>query len=299
MTRSRLKQVVSVEPNFLFANSSDATSFGNFIASWSEIAQKKPLSCIPDHNRHLRARSSPKYQPSLDQTFMKCTMKEIQNMLMNHVFLKCLYHIEASSINMLQKLASVNGIERTKIEAFSAYVWKIMVGTIDERHKKCKMGWLVDGRERMERRKNLMSNYIGNVLCLAFGEASLQELKEASISNIANTVHEAISKVNIEDHFLDLIDWIECHRPGLMLAKAVLGHEGPTLMVSSGQRFPVKQVNFGFGSPMLGTVYTSIQRVGVGANGDGSWTVSAILWPEFEAAIQDDPIFHPMFASHL
>ncbi|KAG5126753.1 hypothetical protein JHK82_027588 [Glycine max] len=181
-------------------------------------------------------------------------------MLMNHVFLKCLYHIEASSINMLQKLASVNGIERTKIEAFSAYVWKIMVGTIDERHKKCKMGWLVDGRERMERRKNLMSNYIGNVLCLAFGEASLQELKEASISNIANTVHEAISKVNIEDHFLDLIDWIECHRPGLMLAKAVLGHEGPTLMVSSGQRFPVKQVNFGFGSPMLGTVYTSIQR---------------------------------------
>lgn len=37
----------------------------------------------------------------------------------------------------------------------------------------------------------------------------------------------------------------------------------------------------------------------LGANGDGSWTVSAILWPEFEAAIQDDPIFHPMFASHL
>ena len=116
-----------------------------------------------------------------------------------------------------------------------------MIGTIDERHKTCKMGWLVDGRERMERRKNLMSNYIGNVLCLAFGEASLQELKEASISNIANTVHEAISKVNIEDHFLDLIDWIECHRPGLMLAKAVLGHEGPTLMVSSGQRFPAKK----------------------------------------------------------
>ena len=164
----------------------------------------------------------------------------------------------------------------------------------------------MDGRERMGRGKNLMSNYIGNVLSLAFGEASIQELKEASISEIAKTVHEAISKVNNEDHFLDLIDWIECHRPGLMLAKAVLGQEGPTLVVSSGQRFPVKEVDFGFGSPLLGTVYTSIQKVGVSymnqrlsAKGDGSWTVSAILWPELEAALQDDPIFHPMSASHL
>ncbi|KAK7392907.1 hypothetical protein VNO78_21357 [Psophocarpus tetragonolobus] len=285
----------------------DATSFGKFIASWCEMAQKKPLSCIPDHSRHLYARSTPKYHPSLDQTFMKCTMKEIQNMPMNHISLKRLYHIKASSINMLQKLASVNGVKRTKIEAFSAYVWKIMIGTIDDqKYKKCKMGWLVDGRERMGRGKNLMSNYIGNVLSLAFGEGSIQELKEASISDIANTVHEAISKVNNEAHFLDLIDWIECQRPGLMLAKAVLGQDGPVLVVSSGQRFPVKEVDFGFGSPLLGTVYTSIQGVGVGymnqrlsAKGDGSWTVSAILWPELEAALQDDPIFHPMSASHL
>lgn len=285
----------------------DASSFGKFIASWCEIAQNKPLSCTPDHTRHLCARSSPKYHPSFDQTFMRCTIKEIQNMPMNHISLKRLYHIEASSINMLQKLASVNGFKRTKIEAFSAYVWKIMTGAIDQRHEKCKMGWLVDGRERMVRGdKNCMSNYIGNVLSLAFGEASIQELKERSISEIANTVHEAISKVNNEGHFLDLIDWIECHRPGLMLAKAVLGQEGPVIVVSSGQRFPVTEVDFGFGTPLLGTVYTSIQRVGVGymnqrlsAKADGSWTVSAILWPELEAALQDDPIFQPMSASHL
>ncbi|TKY53366.1 Anthranilate N-benzoyltransferase protein 1 [Spatholobus suberectus] len=227
-------------------------------------------------------------------------------MPMNHISLKRLYHIEASNINMLQRLGSVNGIKRTKIEAFSAYVWKIMIGTIDQRHKKCKMGWLVDGRERMGRGKNSMSNYIGNVLSLTFGEASIQELKEAPISDIANTVHEAISKVNNEAHFLDLIDWIECHRPGLMLAKALLGQEGPAVVVSSGQRFPVTEVDFGFGTPLLGTVYTSIPRVGVGymnqrlsAKGDGSWTVSAILWPELEAALLDDPIFEPMSASHL
>ncbi|XP_061359892.1 coniferyl alcohol acyltransferase [Gastrolobium bilobum] len=284
----------------------DATSFGKFISSWCEIAQNKPLSCQPDHTRHLCARSPPKYEPSLDQTFIKCTMEEIQNMPMKHISLKRLYHINASSINMLQRLASVGGTKRTKIEAFSAYVWRIMIGTIDQSHEKCKMGWLVDGRERMGTGKNTMSNYIGNVLSLAFGEASIQELKKASISDTANIVHEAISKVKNEAHFLDLIDWVECHRPGLMLAKAVLGQEGPVLVVSSGRRFPVTEVDFGFGTPLLGTVYTSIEKIGVGymnqrpsAKGDGSWTVSAILWPELASALKDDPIFQPMSAANL
>lgn len=286
----------------------DGTSFGKFISSWCEIAQNKPLSCIPDHTRHLCARSPPKYEPSLDKTFIKCTMEEIKNMpINNHISHKHLYHINASNINMLQRLASVNGTKRTKIEAFSAYVWKIMIGTIDQsQHKKCKMGWLVDGRERMGGGKNSMSNYIGNVLSLAFGEASIQELKEASLGDIGDIVNKAISKVSNEAHFLDLIDWIECNRPGLMLAKAVLGLEGPTLVVSSGQRFPVSEVDLGFGSPLLGTVYTSIEGVGVGymnqrltAKGDGSWIVSAILWPQLVAALKDDPIFQPMTASHL
>ncbi|XP_004512355.1 coniferyl alcohol acyltransferase [Cicer arietinum] len=287
----------------------DATSFGKFISSWCEISQNKPLSCIPNHTRNLCTNSPPKYKPYLDKIFIKCTMEEIQNMSMenNNISLKRLYHIDASSINTLQRLASINGTKRTKIESFSAYVWKIMIGTIDQsKYKKCKMGWLVDGRERMNQNKNSMSNYIGNVLSLAFGEAMIQELKEASLSKICDIVHDSISKVNNEEHFLDLIDWIEIHRPGLMLAKAVLGKDGPVLVVSSGQRFPVCEVDLGFGCPLLGTVYTSIKRVGVGymnqrqsGKGDGSWTVSAILWPELEAALMNDSIFQPMNASHL
>ncbi|KAE9596863.1 hypothetical protein Lal_00007422 [Lupinus albus] len=275
----------------------DASSFGKFITSWCEIAQNKPMSCIPNHTRHLSPRSPLKYEPSLDQAFIKCTKEEIKNIPMSHISLKRLYHINASSINMLQRLASVGSIKRTKIEAFSAYVWKIMASTIDQNHEKCKMGWLVDGRERISEGKSSMSNYIGNVLSLAFGEARIQELKEASISDIGSIVNESISKVSNEAHFLDLIDWVECNRPGLMIAKTVLGQEGPALVVSSGRRFPVTEVDFGFGSPLLGTVYTSIERPS--AMGDGSWTVSAILWPKLAAALEDDSIFHQMSASHL
>ncbi|KAB1216010.1 Anthranilate N-benzoyltransferase protein 1 [Morella rubra] len=286
----------------------DASAFGKFLLSWSEIAQKKPMSCIPDHRRNLRARFPPTYHPSLDQTFVKCTMEEILNMPMTRTLLKRLYHIEASSINRLQKLACVDGKRRTKIEAFSAYVWKVMVSTLDESHLFSKMGWLVDGRERMCEvgNKNSMSNYIGNFLSVAFADASVVELKQGSISEVADKIHAAISKVTTRDHFLDLIDWIECHRPGLMLSRVVLGQGGPALVLSSGRRFPVAEVDFGFGSPVLGTVCSTIERIGVAylnqrpsASGDGSWTISAILWPELAVALESDSILQPMSAAHL
>lgn len=262
----------------------DATAFGKFLVSWSEIARNNPISFKPNHQRSLLiARTPPIYDPSLDQTFVKCTIEEIMNIPTPKILLKRLYFIDASSVDRLQSLASVNGKRRTKIEAFSAYVWKIMVKAIEKNQAMCKMGWLVDGRARMCKDQISMSNYIGNVLSLAFGEAKVDDLKQSSISDIANIVHDAISKVTNEAHFLDLIDWIECHRPGLMLSKIVLGQGGPALVLSSGRRFPVAELDFGFGGPVLGTVCSTIERIGVAymnqrpsASGNGSWTVSAI-----------------------
>ncbi|EOY25405.1 PREDICTED: anthranilate N-benzoyltransferase protein 1 [Theobroma cacao] len=281
----------------------DASAFGNFLSSWSQVARKMPLSCIPDHGRNLRPRLPPTYRPCLDQTFVKCTLEEIRNIPKTNILLKRLYYVDASSINKLQSLACADGNKRTKIEAFSAYIWKVMVTTIDKSHAKCKMGWLVDGRGRLN---GSMSNYIGNVLSVAIEEASIVEIKQGSISEIANNVHEAISKVANEEHFLDLIDWIECHKPGLMLPKVVLGRGGPALVLSSGRRFPVAELDFGFGSPVLGTVSSIIEKSGVGymnqrpsARSDGSWIVSAIIWPELAAALESDSVFQPLCASHL
>ncbi|KAK9928295.1 hypothetical protein M0R45_025438 [Rubus argutus] len=298
----------------------DASSFGKFLLSWSEIALNKPISCVPDHQRNLRisARNPPRYHSSLDQSFVKCTMEEIMNIPTAKPLVKRLYFIDNSSINQLQSQACRNGKKATKIEAFSAYVWQTMVkanidtSTNKTHNEMCKMGWLVDGRSRLHKRdqnpSSNMSNYIGNVLSVAFGEASVSDLKKGSISDVANMVHEAISKVTNEEHFLDLIDWIECHRPGLMLSKIVLGQGGgvPALVLSSGRMFPVAELDFAFGSPVLGTVCSTVERIGVAymnqrpsAKGDGSWTVSCILWPELAAALESDSIFQPMTAGHL
>ncbi|XP_030518723.2 coniferyl alcohol acyltransferase [Rhodamnia argentea] len=286
----------------------DASAFGKFLLSWSEISRNIPISCRPNHSRNLRPRIPPTYHSSLDQAFLKCTLEDILNIPTPNTLLKRLYHVEYESISNLQKLASSDGRSRTKIEAFSAYLWKMMVRAINvELHANCKMGWLVDGRGRMgDGDSDPSPDYIGNVLSLAVGEASIEDLKNGTIADVSSKVHEAISEVTTRSHFLDLIDWIECHRPGLMLSRVVLGQGGPTLVVSSGRRFPVAELDFGFGNPVLGTVCSTIEKIGLSyvnqrssARGDGSWTVSAILRPELAAAFESDPILQPMSTRHL
>ncbi|XP_010519084.2 PREDICTED: anthranilate N-benzoyltransferase protein 1 [Tarenaya hassleriana] len=281
----------------------DASSFGKFLKSWSEISRKQPISCMPDHRRGLRPRSPPTYHPLLDKSFIKCTVEEIKSIPVSKKLIKRLYHVDVSSIKALQARACANGEIRTKIEAFSAYVWKKMVDCIEKSHTTCKMGWLIDGRGRL---RAATTNYIGNVLSVAVGEASIQQLKEDSVSDIADIVHKAITEATNETHFADLIDWVECHRPGLMLSRVVLGQGGPALVLSSGRRFPVAELDFGFGAPLLGTVCSTVKNIGVcylnqrpSAWSNGSWTISAIVWPELAAALESDTVFQPMSAKHL
>ncbi|VFQ63534.1 unnamed protein product [Cuscuta campestris] len=245
----------------------DASSLGKFLLTWSELAREMPPSCSPDHRRFLLR---PRRQNTcLDEKFVSCTVEEMPTTALSRRMLKRLYHVDASSINKLQVLS---GGSRTKIEAFSAYLWKVMAtlggtgGGHDDDKISCKMGWVVDGRRRMD--DLLSEDYIGNVLSHA--------------------------------------------GPGrLMFSKLVLGggladaDDGPVLMVSSARRFPVAQLDFGFGGPVLGTVCTTAENIGVGyvsqresALGDGSWTVSAVLWPEMVAALESDPerVFRPMTA---
>ncbi|CAA0821377.1 HXXXD-type acyl-transferase family protein [Striga hermonthica] len=290
----------------------DATAFGKFLLTWSEIATGKPISCLPDHSRDLRARTPPNHDQSLDEEFVSCTLEEIRNMpTITTTLLKRLYYVDKTCVERLQRLASSNN-NRTKIEAFSAYVWKVMANAInEEKFKSCKMGWLIDGRTRLSKNGKSMSdsNYIGNVLSLGFEEFDVTGLKIGHVSKIADSVHRAISKVTNEAHFRNLIDWVEIHRPGLMLSKSVIGlGGGPTLVISSGRSFPVAELDFGFGGPVLGTVGSTIERLGVGymnqrqsAKKDGSWTISAILWPEMIEALESDPehIFQPMRVNHI
>ncbi|PIA50419.1 hypothetical protein AQUCO_01300867v1 [Aquilegia coerulea] len=274
----------------------DATANNMFLVSWAQVARNEPISNYPDHQKLIfQPRSPSSYSPLLDQTFIKCTEEMFLNPPNTYdVSVKRLYFVEASDVVKLQELANKNGDQRTKLEAFSAYIWKLAATTLVESDTHCNMGWLVDGRARMMSKD--VQNLVGNFVSMAVGKTSVEKLTQDSISEIANVAHEAISKVSNKQHFLELNDWIECHKPGMFLAKVLLGISGPAVIVTSARYFALDDMDIGFGPPVIGTVYSTIPRLGAAyvnpqpsPKGDGSLVVFAMLWPKLAEALEIDP----------
>ncbi|KAK6911206.1 hypothetical protein RJ641_023299 [Dillenia turbinata] len=242
----------------------DAYSANMFLVSWAEMALCRPLSHLPCFRRSLLNPRRPGFHdPSLDSMYVPISTlpppKESEDVLISRI-----YYVTADELSKLQALCSVNGHQRTKLESFSAFLWKMVAETIDDSDNKkiCKMGIVVDGRTRLsedsgEKFSSLMSTYFGNVLSIPFGERIVGELKDNSLSWVADAIHDYLEAAVNKEHFLGLIDWVEAHRPEPSLAKIYCsGTEyGPSFVVSSGQRFPVSKVDFGWGKPFFGSYH--------------------------------------------
>ncbi|THG23799.1 hypothetical protein TEA_025390 [Camellia sinensis var. sinensis] len=246
----------------------DAYSANMFLVSWAEMAQAKPLSLLPSFRRSLIVpRRRGFYNPSLDAMYVPVSaLPPPKNQHPDADYLMSrIYYVHADQLNRLQSLADDSSIGRktTKLEAFSAFLWKTVVAGEVEGDKFCRMGIVVDGRVRMgggeTDRLKLMNTYFGNVLSIPYGEKRADELRERPLSWVADTVHQCLESAVTKDHFLDLIDWVEAHRPEPALAKIYAGggkkDAGPAFVVSSGQGFPVSKVDFGWGKPMLGSYH--------------------------------------------
>ncbi|KAF9621697.1 hypothetical protein IFM89_026590 [Coptis chinensis] len=245
----------------------DAKSSNTFLVAWSEVARKRPISNYPNHQRSIfKPRSPPEYGPIFDRTFCKFTEEMFLNTPNAYdISVKRMYFIEASDVIKLQELASENGEKRTKVEAVSAYIWKVVAATLEESETHCNMGWLVDGRPRIVSQD--VSNLVGNVLSMAVGEASVEDLRQAKI---------------------------------------LLGIGGPSVIVTSGRQYSLFEVNMGFGPPVVGTYYSSLQRLCAAyfnpqpsSRGDGSWVVFSMVWSKLADALESDPnqIFKPISAT--
>lgn len=69
--------------------------------------------------------------------------------------------------------------------------------------------------------------------------------------------------------------------------------------------FPL-DTDFGFGQAALampiwdhGKMGCGTLAVGVRPGGDGSWLVSAYIWPRMAAALESDGVFKPLTAAYL
>ncbi|XVF23255.1 hypothetical protein REPUB_Repub13aG0020700 [Reevesia pubescens] len=243
----------------------DAYSTNMFLVSWAEIAVSKSVSMAPSFRRSLlNPRRPGRIDLSVDEMYVPIPSlppPEENHEPIDHLISR-IYYVTADQLNELQSLASSNGDKRTKLESFSAFLWKLVATfATKDRDKVSKMGIVVDGRSRLgegdEGKASLMGSHFGNVLSVPYGSQTVGELIEMPLSSVARQVHEFLKPATTKEHFLGLIDWVEAHRPEPAMTRVycVGKDDGPALVVSSGQRFPVSKVDFGWGSPTFGSYH--------------------------------------------
>nr|GMD91829.1 shikimate O-hydroxycinnamoyltransferase-like [Ipomoea batatas] len=252
----------------------DAYSANMFLVSWSEVAQAKPLSQLPCFRRSfLFPRRPGHYDFSVDAMYTLISslppppLAEPEALQTDEQsVISRIYYIESEEILRLQTLAnsqkgSAKNHRITKLQAFSAFLWKTIATGMckDYSFKNFKLGVVVDGRARLidgdEKKAELLKGYFGNVLSIPFGDRKIEDLQEKPLSWAANAVRGFLEESLTREHFLGLIDWVESHRPEPALAKIYATGDGPAVVVSSGQQFPVRKIDFGWGKPAFGSYH--------------------------------------------
>ena len=90
-----------------------------------------------------------------------------------------------------------------------------------------------------------MESYIGNMHSICAKEASVHDLWLGTLTNVARMVSNAIKEAN-EEHFRDLVDWVQCHDEEVMLHNVHLGFGSPPILISASPHLSLKR-GFGFG----------------------------------------------------
>lgn len=235
----------------------DAHSANMFLTAWAEIAQAKPIKLLPSFRRSLfNPRRPPQPHKSLDKIYAPLLSMPPPPSADDHDCLTSrIYYVTSNEIERLQSEATYNGTRKSKIESFSAFLWKAIAGGGDDRSKTVKLGVVVDGRARLSGETTSLECYFGNVLSIPYVEASVGELQTTSLKGVADIVHECVAAASTAEHFLALIDWVELRRPKPAVVKVYCKDENDeaAVVVSSGQRFPVQKLDFGWGGPEFGS----------------------------------------------
>ncbi|GAV69968.1 Transferase domain-containing protein, partial [Cephalotus follicularis] len=295
----------------------DAYSTNMFLVSWAETTQSKQITLLPSFRRSLLNPGRPLcVDKSIDDMYVPistiATPKE-PNDNGDHLISR-IYYVKAYQLNQLQSLASVDGCKRTKLEAFCALLWKMVAQSDTKGNAKVsKMGIVVDGRTRIAEgdkdKETLMASYFGNVLSIPYGCQKLDDLTNKPLNWVANEVHNFLHNTVTKEHFMGLIDWVEAHRPQPAVAKIYCNgsEDGPAFVVSSGQRFPVSKINFGWDKPFFGSYHFPwggnagyvMPMPSPGANGD--WVVYMHLYQVHLEVIETQAkhVFKPLTCDYL
>nr|CAB3472728.1 unnamed protein product [Digitaria exilis] len=274
----------------------DASSMILLVNSWSEHARSGalPAGVRPNHDRSLlfRPRAAPSYSASLHEAFTPLDKRHQVNVL-------------TTQQSMVERLI----LNR---RAISAYLWKALANVVGEADECCRMGWWVDGRSRLTTPKisDALTNYIGNVIAFVVREERVQELVRMPLADVAAMVREAIAAPVYDEHFQELVDWVEEHKAGRYVDTASIGLGSPALRITAAGAAWFDTDFFGLGQQAtLATVTATLVarlcagfvRLGPRPTGDGSWIANAFIWPRLAAALESDEprVFKDVTAEYL
>lgn len=312
----------------------DAYSANMFLVSWAELARPTKPTSIPQQPCFRRSLLNPRrpgsIHPSLHHMYIPISdLPPPPETATTTPLLSRIYYVTAEQLHRIQSLATAtsnngnsNNKKLTKLESFSAFLWKLVAHATSRdvsggktKRVVAKMGIVVDGRKRLgdkgrEESATMMGCYFGNVLSIPFGVKPVEELIDKSLGWVANEVRDFVAVAATEEHFLGLIDWVEAHRPVPGLARIYCsGHndEGPAFVVSSGQRFPEDKVDFGWGKAVFASYHfpwggeAGYVMPMPSPLGNGDWVVYMHLVKEHLEIIESEAshVFRPLTWDYL
>ncbi|RLM65478.1 transferase [Panicum miliaceum] len=289
----------------------DAYSFNMFLVAWAAAARTgSPAAPAPSFRRSLVApRDPPPRAPSTDAL--------IDRLFCPRSAAPPPPAVAASSVNRIYRVSAADiaalkasaGPGRTKLEAFTAHLWRLCSRAASPRQSQCCMGVVVDGRTRMSP-DGAMRVYFGNVLTIPYGVTGSEDLRRMSLADVAGDVHRWVAEAATGEHFWGLVDWVEALRPKPAAARAYLGgtggNEAMACIMSSGMSFPVGKADFGTGLPAFAS-YHFPWPAGAGyvmpmpsARGDGDWVVYVHVAPELAKVMEEEPtVFQALENSYV
>ncbi|KVI02975.1 hypothetical protein Ccrd_018738, partial [Cynara cardunculus var. scolymus] len=247
----------------------DGYSASMFVSSWADMNRSVRPTSLPSFRRSvLNPRRPTLYSTSVANLFLP--LSDLPPLLQTHPksespepdqfdshLISRIYYMEGEELKRLQFLASENGCQRSKLESFTSFLWKITASFLEESghlDHMCKIAVAVDGRQRLSEgegveKQTLMATHFGNVLSIPFGGIRSKDLKDMPLSVVANQVHDFLKSAATKNHFLELIDWVEDQRPKALMSRPFARTEREfAIMVSSGQRLSIMgKMDFGWG----------------------------------------------------
>ncbi|PIN13875.1 Alcohol O-acetyltransferase [Handroanthus impetiginosus] len=243
-----------------------------FPTAWAEIAQAKPIMRLPSFRRSLlKPRCPPQSHKSLDK-----------------LHAPLLPMPPPPSTDDQDHLTTATGNDCSKM---------------------VKLGIVVDGRTRLSGKTTSLESYFGNVLAIPYVEGSVGEIQMMLLKEVADMVHECVAMASTVEHFLLLIDWVEMRRLNSAVVKVYCKDENDeaAVVVSSGQRFPVQELDFGWGKLDFGSYHfpwggeTGYVMPVPSASGNGDWIVDMHLKKRYLDLIETraSHVFRPFSRVHI